>query len=301
MSETAETLTPPREGYGRAVHRVLWITLFLNLAVAAAKLVVGLLTHSLTLLSDAAHSAVDSVNNVVGLVAVGLASKEADADHPYGHSKFETLAAFVLSGLLFLTCVEIAISAVKRLVSGPGTPPEATPMAFAVALGTLVVNAFVARYEARRGRELDSDFLIADAAHTRSDVLVTATVITSLVCVRLGFARVDAALSLVIAGFIGRIGYGVFRRTLPVLVDASAIEPAQVQHVVRSVAGVRSAHAIRSRRAGNTVFLEMHLLVEPLETEAAHAVTEGVEAALGRAFGPISPTIHVETARDCGL
>jgi cation diffusion facilitator family transporter len=231
----------------------------------------------------------------------GVASKDADADHPYGHSKFETLAAFVLSGLLFLTCVEITISAVKRLLSGPTRLPEATPVAFAVAAGTLVVNWLVALYEGRRGRELDSDYLIADAAHTRSDVMVTLTVLSSLVLVKLGHARVDAALSLLIAVFIGRIGYSVFRRTLPILVDATALDPAQVQKVVRDVAGVRSAHALRSRRAGSTVFLEMHLVVEPTDTAAAHAVTERVETALEQAFGPISPTIHVETSRNCGL
>jgi cation diffusion facilitator family transporter len=287
--------------YGAAVQRVLWITLGLNVFVSVAKLAVGLVTHSLVLVSDAAHSAVDSVNNVVGLVAVGLAAKDPDPEHPYGHSKFETLAAFVLSGLLFLTCAQIAIAAVKRLVTAPRTPPEVTWVSFTVALGTLAVNYFVARYEARRGRELDSDFLLADAAHTRSDVLVTATVVTSLLCVEFGLLRVDAALSLVIAGFIGRIGYGVFRRTMPVLVDASALDPAQVQHVVRGVSGVRSAHALRSRRAGRTVFVEMHLLVEPTETAEAHAVTERVETALERAFGPVSATIHVETRRDCGL
>lgn len=292
---------PRRVDYRRAVQRVLWFTLCLNLVVALAKFWVGLATHSLTLLSDAAHSTIDSINNVVGLVAVGVASKDADDDHPYGHSKFETLAAFVLSGLLFLTCVEIAISAVKRLLAGPARLPEATPLAFAVAAGTLIVNWFVALYEGRRGRELDSDFLIADAAHTRSDVMVTLTVLSSLVAVRLGHPSVDAALSLLIALFIGRIGYGVFRRTLPILVDATALDPAQVQKVVRDVDGVRSAHALRSRRAGNTVFLEMHLVVEPTDTAAAHAVTERVEAALEDTFGPISPTIHVETSRNCGL
>jgi cation diffusion facilitator family transporter len=295
----ASVLDPPPNprlaAYRSAVQRVLWITLWFNLAVALAKIVVGLLTHSLTLVSDAAHSAIDGVNNVVGLVAVGMAAKEADADHPYGHSKYETLAAFVLSGLLFLTCVQIVIEAVQRLATGPSVPPAATPVAFGVAVATMIVNVAVARYEARRGRQLDSDYLLADAAHARSDVLVTGTVIASLIGVRLGWTHVDALLSLVIAAFIGRIGYGVFRRTLPVLVDASAVDEAHVQEIVRAVPGVHSAHAVRSRRAGNMVFVEMHLLVDAADTEAAHAVTEAVEHALERALGPTSATIHVET------
>jgi cation diffusion facilitator family transporter len=253
------------------------------------------------LLSDAAHSAIDGVNNIVGLVAVGVAAKEADADHPYGHSKFETLAAFVLSGLLFLTCLEIVSAAVKRLVGTPQASPVATSWSFAVALGTMVVNAFVTSYEGRRGRELDSDFLIADTLHTRSDLLVTGTVLASLILVKFGYERVDPALSLAIAFFIGRNGYSVFRRTLPILVDASAVDASQVQTLVRRVPGVRSAHAIRSRRVGDTVFLEMHLVVHPTDTVTDHARTEAVERALERAFGPTRATIHVETSRDCGL
>lgn len=293
---------PARRAYRRAVQRVLWTTLALNGVVALAKLIVGLRANSLTLIGDAAHSTVDGINNVIGLVAVGMAAKEADADHPYGHSKFETLAAFFLSGLLFLTCGQIVIEAVKRLLHVPAELPRATVEAFVVTLSTLVINIGVTTYEGRRGRALDSDFLIADAAHTRSDVLVTAAVLASLVFVRLGVPRFDAALSLVVAALIGRIGYTVFRRTLPVLVDASAVDEPRVQEIVRGVAGVRSAHAIRSRRAGDTVFIEMHVLVEPdQKTEAAHAVTEAVEAALVRALGPTMATIHVETQRDCGF
>lgn len=290
-----------RSDYARGVKRVLWITLFLNLAVALAKLVVGLATNSLSLLGDAAHSAIDSVNNVVGLVAVTIAARDPDENHPYGHSKFETLAAFVLSGLLFVTAVEILLEAARRLLGRTEATPEATPAAFAVVLGTLLVNLAVTRYEARSGRRLGSDFLLADAAHTRSDVLVTATVLASLTLVHFGMQRVDAILSLVIAGLIGRIGYGIFLHTIPILVDASAVDVSHLQSIVRAVPGVHSAHAVRSRRAGDMVFIDMHLLVDATDTESAHALTEAVEAALGQAYGPVSATIHVETERDCGL
>lgn len=301
---TAHLVSPaPDEArrYRIAVQRVLWITLGLNLGVALAKFIVGLMVHSLTLVGDSAHSAIDGFNNVIGLLAVGMAAKDADADHPYGHSKFETLAAFVLSGLLFLTCAQIAIEGVKRIISPPARAPEATVLAFAVALVTLFINQGVARYEAKRGRELRSDFLMADAAHTRSDVLVTITVLASLVCVKLGYARVDSVLSLAVAGFIGRIGYQVFRRTLPVLVDASAVDEALVHEIVQTIPGVHAAHAIRSRRAGSMVFVEMHVVV-PSDHDAAtaHALTEAVEQALTQRLGPTTATIHVETTRDCG-
>jgi cation diffusion facilitator family transporter len=292
----------PRTDYRRSVQRVLWITLFLNLSVALAKLVAGLATSSLALLGDAAHSGVDAANNVVGLVAIGVAAQGADQGHPYGHSKIETLAAFVLAGLLFVTCFNLSIEALKRLAGFHATLATATPAAFAVVAGTLAVNYGVSRYEARRGQQLGSEFLLADAAHTRSDVLVTLTVLASLLCVRLGLQHVDAALSLLIAVLIGWIGFRVFRRTVPVLVDASALEERRVVDVVAAVPGVRSPHAIRSRRAGQTVFVDLHIVVDPeTDSETAHSMTEAVEHALEMAFGPTSATVHVETSRHCGL
>ncbi len=288
-----------RDNYGRAVGRVLAIVLLLNVVVAVAKLLVGLRIGSLALLGDAAHSGIDALNTVVGLLAVTFAARAPDAGHPYGHSKIETLAAFVLSGLLFLTAGEIAITAVRRLMR-PANPLEVTPIAYVVAGGTLLVNLAVSRWEAARGRALNSEFLLADAAHTQSDVFVTSTVLASLAGSQLGIARIDSILSLVVAVFIGRISYQVFKRTLPVLVDASAVDETEVQDIVGTVPGAISAHAVRSRRTGGRVFVEMHLLVEPTDTVTAHAVTEDVERALERALGPTSATIHVETVRDCG-
>jgi len=291
-----------RADYRRSVQRVLWITLWLNLAVALAKFAAGLATGSLALLGDSAHSAIDAANNIVGLVAVSIATRAADPGHPYGHSKFESLAAFILAGLLFVTCFNLGLEGVRRLAGLHESSPEATPAAFAVVLGTMLVNLGVSRYEARRGQALGSVFLQADAAHTRSDVLATVTVLASLICVRLGLPRVDAALSLVISGIIGFIGYRVFQGTVPVLVDASALDEGQVQEVVGGVPGVRDTHAVRSRRAGDLVFVDLHIVVDPeTDAETAHAVSENVEAALENKFGPMSATVHVETTRHCGL
>jgi len=294
--------TPPRLEYRRAVQRVLWITLVLNVAVALAKLLTGLASSSLSLLGDSAHSGVDAANNVIGLIAVAVATRDADEGHPYGHSKIETLAAFMLSGLLFVTCFNLCIAAVQRLLGLQAIAAQATPIAFVVVVSTPIINLGVSRYQAQRGRELGSDFLLADAAHTRSDILVTLTVLASLGLVRLGWTRVDAALSLVIAGLIGYIGYQVFQRTVPVLVDASALDEADVCGVVDAVPGVLNTHAVRSRRAGEVVFLDLHIVVEPdTDTETAHAVTEAVEQALDSRFGTTSATVHVETTRHCGF
>src|SRR5215470_7771066 len=103
--------------YQRGVRRVLLITLALNVLVVAGKLIAGLLADSLSVISDAIHSSVDSLNNIVGLVVMKYATAEPDEGHPYGHAKFETLAAFAIAGFLFVTCYQISISAVKRIIA----------------------------------------------------------------------------------------------------------------------------------------------------------------------------------------
>jgi cation diffusion facilitator family transporter len=165
-----------------------------------------------------------------------------------------------------------------------------------------MVNLFVARYEAYKARQLNSDFLMADAAHTRSDVLVTVTVLVSLIMVRLGWSRIDPVLSLLIALMIGRIGFQVFQRTVPVLVDASALGEEAVRREVENVPGVMNAHAIRTRRSGDMIFVELHILIDPsTDAEEAHDITEHVEERLVQAFGPTTATVHVETSRHCGF
>ena len=173
--------------YQRGVRRVLLITLLLNLAVVAGKLIAGILAGSLSVISDAIHSSVDSLNNVVGLVVMRYATAEPDEEHPYGHAKFETLAAFAIAGFLFVTCYQIGLSAVKKLFSQEIATIEITTLTISVMLVTIAVNVFVAMYEKREGQRLQSEFLIADAIHTRSDILVSCSVLAGLVLIRLGY------------------------------------------------------------------------------------------------------------------
>src|SRR5215813_8436363 len=120
------TVSVGNETYQRGVRRVLLVTLALNVAVVAGKLSAGLLAGSLSVISDAVHSSVDSLNNIVGLVVVKYAAAEPDDQHPYGHAKFETLAAFAIAGFLFVTCYQISLSALTRLINPPTAPPEIT-------------------------------------------------------------------------------------------------------------------------------------------------------------------------------
>ena len=151
-----------------SVRRVLVGLLFANLVVVGAKLVIGLTAHSLAVLGDAVHSTVDALNNVLALVVVRVAAKAPDEDHPYGHGKFETLGALAIVGFLSITCFELVRGAVNHLTREPRAPAT-TNLGLAILVATLGINVLVAWYEHRRGEQLDSTLLIADAAHTRTD------------------------------------------------------------------------------------------------------------------------------------
>ncbi len=291
--------TQPGNGeiYRRGVRRVLIVTLALNLAVVIGKLVAGVLAGSLSVISDAIHSSVDSLNNIVGLVVVKYATAEPDEGHPYGHAKFETLAAFAIAGFLFVTCYQISLSAIKRLFDRDASAPEISALTIGVMVVTIIANIVVTVYERREGRRLQSAFLIADSAHTRSDVLVSCSVLAGLFLIKLGYVWLDPVISLGVAVVIAWSGYQIFKATVPVLVDAAPVPAQRIAEIAESVPGVHSVHDIRSRTHGGEMFVEMHLHIER-EAErdhiSSHAITEEVERKLEREFGRVVATIHVE-------
>jgi cation diffusion facilitator family transporter len=283
--------------YQKGVRRVLWLTLALNLLVVAGKLVAGTVAGSLAVISDAIHSSVDSLNNIMGLVIIKYATAEPDEGHPYGHAKFETLAAFAIAGFLLVTCYQISVSAIGRLLASEVARPEITSLTIGVMIVTIAANIIITVYEHREGERLKSAFLIADAAHTRSDVFVSCSVLAGLLMIRLGYVWLDAVVSLGVAVVIAWTGYKIFKATVPVLVDAAPVPAKRIEEIAVSVPGVHSVHDVRSRTHGGAMLVEMHLHVNS-EAErdhiASHAITEEVERRLEEEFGKVVATIHVE-------
>ena len=177
----------------RSIRNVLWAVLALNLSVALAKLVYGIVSHSAAMEADGFHSLFDGASNVIGLVGMWLASRPADAEHPYGHAKFETFAAALIGIMLAFAGYTVGKGAIDSLL-GRGLPTEVTTLSFVIMLGTLAVNILVTTWERRAGRRLGSEVLIADAGHTLSDVMVSVGVIISLVIVRLGWEQADTTI-----------------------------------------------------------------------------------------------------------
>jgi cation diffusion facilitator family transporter len=301
VSHPTQSAHAPRRGKSDArsplVRRTLLIVLALNAVVAIVKLIVGVRTGALTVLGAALESGLDMFNNVMGVTIVALAGQAPDENHPYGHDKFETLGALAIVGFLSITCFELLRSGVSALMSNRA-PVRIEPSDVAVISATLGVNAFVVWYERRRGRELGSAFLLADAAHTSSDILVTLMAIASLILTRMGWPRLDGALAIAVAFLIAWSGYQILRQSIPVLVDERAIDANKLRSVVLGVTHVRDVRQVRSRStASGQLFAEVTIVVQgSTAVDEAHRLADEVEAAIEREFGASQVTVHVEPA-----
>jgi cation diffusion facilitator family transporter len=278
----------------QAVTRVLARVLVLNLAVAFVKLFLGYATGAVSVVSDGFQSLTDSASNIIGLVGMRAARKPPDADHPYGHRKFETLAAAGIFVFMFLAVFEIGRSALKHFVGAYA--PEVTLLTFVVMLGTLVVNIWVVRYEAAQARLHNSELLLADSVHTRTDVYATIGVLVSLAGVRLGYPLFDPVGGLIIAVLIARTGFEIARDTSGILSDRVVIDEEDIRHVVMSVPGVLGCHHIRTRGPIDHVFLDLHVWF-PADARLveAHAVSHVVKDRLMERYPQIADAIiHIE-------
>jgi cation diffusion facilitator family transporter len=281
------------------VQRVLLVTLALNLAVASGKIAYGTAANALSIRADGFHSATDAVNNVVGLVGLWFAARPPDRGHPYGHHKLEILAALVVGVSLLAMAYDVVRGAVERLLGVGSELPLIGASAFLVLGGTLVVNVIVAVYEKTQGKRLGSAFLLADAAHTRSDVLVTLGVISAALMVRLGYPIFDVIAAGFVAIFIAWAGIVVLKSNLDYLADASQIDPALIEKAALTVPGVASTHKIRTRGIPGAVYVDLHIQIAPhLNVVQAHQVTHWVIDAIKESIpGVLDVTVHTEPAR----
>lgn len=280
----------------RAIRQTLATVLALNLLVAVAKLVVGALTGSLSILADGLNSLLDASANIVGLIGMAVASRPPDPQHPYGHRRFEALTALVIAGAMGLLVVQILQEAWRRFQIG--AYPNVTGLSFAVMTVTLGVNIGVSLWERRRGRQLRSPILSADAKHTAADALVSIAVIGGLIAVRLGYPIVDPLLAAGIAGVIGWGAWTIIRDAALTLSDTAVVPVEVIEQAVRNVPGVQGVHNIRTRGGDGLVWVDLHIQVDPeLSVRAAHdiasAVARAVEAAVGQSA---DVTVHVEPA-----
>ena len=284
--------------YQRSVKRVLIGILILNLLVTAIKFAVGALTGSIAVLADAFNALVDASSNVIGLLGMRAASDPPDPDHPYGYRKYETIATLGIGGLMLLAGWEVLRDVFEHLASGQ--PPTVTPLSLALILFTLPINIFVVWYEGRRGRELGSDVLQADATSTRINIFVSLAALVGLLGSSLGLPWLDVVVALGIVAYIAVAAYRIIRDTSSVLTDGAVIDPHVVEDIARQVPGVWFAARVRSRGREDDVHLDLHVKVDPaMATEHAHAIASEVERRLkDQISGVVDAVVHIEPGQD---
>lgn len=276
------------------VRRVLYYTLILNVAVAIAKTLYGYSTGSISMLSDGMHSFFDGSSNVIGLIGLWVASRPPDEDHPYGHRKFETLSTMVIALLIFLAGIEI----LKKAYHGFTSPHEitVTSISFVIMGATILINTAVMMYETKKGRELKSDFLLADAMHTKTDIYVSLSVIVSLIAAMNGYPLIDVVVSVIIVFLIAKTGFRILKHATDVLTDATCISPQEIKDIVCKINGIHGCHGIRTRGKEGAVNVDLHLLVDhEVRIEDAHNLAHIVEDTIKSEFpSVIDVIIHTE-------
>ena len=259
------------------------------------KLVVGIGTNSLGILSEAAHSGLDFLAAIMTLIAVTIADRPADQDHQYGHGKVENLSAFVETILLVFTCGWIIYEAIKRLETHT-THVEATVWSFVVMGVSILVDLSRSRFLGRVARKHQSQALEADALHFSSDIWTSLTVIAGLVFVVLGYPLADSCVAIVVALLILFVSYRLGRRTVDALMDRvpTGLRKA-VESAIRSVDGVEVVRTVRLRTSGPKVFVDTTVGIRrTLPFERAHSIMDNVEKAIRSVHANIDVVVHAD-------
>ena len=280
----------------KEVRKILIIILLLNLFVAISKIAYGLISNTLSMQADGYHSLFDGVSNIIGIIGIQIASKPPDKNHPYGHRKYETMASIAIAVLLLFVGFEILNSSIDRFMTG--VKPNITSMSFIVMITTIGINLLVTIYEHRKGVQLNSEILIADSMHTKSDIYVSFSVILGLIAIEIGYPIIDPFVALIIAIVIVRAGILIMKQSSHTLCDVSRIDDDAICCIVEAMEGVEECHKIRTRGGADDIHIDLHVKVRPdMHTDKAHALAHDVEKRLMESFtGVTDVVVHIEPA-----
>lgn len=263
--------------------------------ITASKIIVGLLTGSLGILSEAIHSALDFVAAVITYVAVCFSDKPADKSHHYGHGKIENLSAFIETILLAATCSWIIYEAVNRLVTG-NIHIKVTFWSYAVIILSIVVDFSRSRALMKVAKKHQSQALEADALHFSTDILSSLVVLFGLVCAQLGFHTADSIAALFVAFIVLRISYKLGKKSVDMLLDkAPGMTIPLIENILKDFPEVLSYHDIKVRQSGAETFVELSVHFAPkLNIDKVHAVSEKIESCVCSSIKRCSVHIHQE-------
>ncbi len=269
-------------------------SIFASAILTLGKLVAGLLSGSLALLSEAAHGLLDTAATILTWFAVRAADKPADEEHHYGHGKMEAVAALIETGLLIVLAVGVTFEAVRRLLGPDGLQIDANWLTYSVLVISIIVDAVRWRSLQKIARETRSDALAADALHFSSDLVASSCVLAGLIATEYGFRQGDTLAAFGVAIFIAIAGYRLGRRTIDTLVDAAPKEmTAEIRKIVEATPGVIGIEDLRLRPAGADVFGEVSIAVgRMLPPDRIVTIREAVTRAIVASFPHASVTVR---------
>jgi len=292
--------SPSVRGVRDPGDRVTMVGIAVNLLLLAAKVAVGFLIGSASLIADGVHSGSDVGTDLAVLGGMHLGRKRPDARHPYGHGRFETMAGALVAGALILVGAYIAWQGVHALYLGEHSFPGR--WVIAVALVSILMKEWLYRWTARVARRLGSAALHANAWHHRSDALSSVAVVAGGIGGALGWGHADHLAGLLVGLMVVSAGGRTLIHVFHELSEGGLSKP-EIDGIARAidgVNGVRQWHQLRGRRVGRETFVDVHVLVDPaLSVVAAHRVSMDVETAIRVACErPVNAVVHVEPELD---
>jgi cation diffusion facilitator family transporter len=245
--------------------------------------------------ADGFHSLSDGASNIIGLVGVSLASQPKDADHPYGHKKYETFFSLGIAVLLGIVSFNLVREGISRLYNP--IIPRVDIKSFVVMIVTLCINLWVMNYEYKKGIALQSDMLISDSLHTKADIFTSLSVIITLVVIKLGYPVLDPLATIIIALFIGGSAFEIAYRSSKVLCDTAVIvDIKKITDIVLSIQGVKTCHKVRTRGRPDDIHIDLHVQVDSaMHMDKAHQISYTIEEAIKKNIpGVTDVVVHME-------
>lgn len=287
----------------KEIYKVTLVGSAGNVALLTFKFIAGIMGHSSAMIADAVHSLSDFVTDLVVLVFVNISAKPQDQSHDYGHGKFETIATFLIGLALVAAATGIAISGIQKLVAWWGGETLEAPgwIALWAALLSILIKELLYQYTARKGRKLDSQVMIANAWHHRSDALSSigaAVGIGGAIWLGNRWTVLDPLASIVVGLMLVKVAWGLLKTSVNELTECSlpAETEQEIMQIIQSFADVQEPHNLRTRRIGNRLAIEAHVRMDgqlPLQTVHERATT--IEHKLKERFGEKTHvTLHME-------
>ena len=275
--------------------RVALLSVFAAIFLTGFKLVIGVLTGSLGILSEALHSGLDLVAAVITYFSVRISDKPADINHNYGHGKIENFSAFIETILLLITCAWIIKEAINRLVTG-NTHIEVNVWSFVVVISSIIIDFTRSRALYRVAKKHNSQALEADALHFSTDIWSSAVVLFGLICANFGFFFADSVAALVVAIIVLYVSFRLGKKAIDVLLDKAPKDTInKVQQTLTTFPEVKHFHSLKVRTAGADTFIKFNIHLEPdLSLQQVHETCNKIEKELNNLIIRSEVYIHAE-------